>query len=584
MAIPQALIQRVSLHATADDANDALRVLHAAEAVLRRAVEASAAALGGEVLVFRRVNLDIAVDLDGEHPIEEAQLESALRGAVVRPIARARAAPASGPVITEEYAWFPDEAAALAELLAAHAGGRASQWPFDLMTLWGDTPADLLRGCLERDRSLLADVLAVAVRQMGGQSLLALVTEELAEAVVAAFGASAQDGAIAGAALPEEVRRAISAEAAELHGHTRAKRDLGALARLFALWPPARVRRVPVAELRLLASEEPAADERSLSRVLEELLDAAAARALVDRLTAEAIAALVAVLRGGRDPRSLAAVWAQLEASGIDVAALREAVEGISLRRIPSAAGGLIAWAALFDAEGLWSAIDDAYPASRTQRAVRWAVGCALEDARIGGIDPTLALWCGEDPGAPIDAWSALQEADAEPLHACAIRFAARRRVLSGALEIARFGDFVTLTGDTVFCLDAVLGEDVHRAVPELVRRLMRRSGSPPPAICVADRMSLPALDALADVDVPTLTEAWRAAVRAFASAARAAVAERWRVALADLRRWPAVVELGRDHEATVEILASDAKRVAGAGWLRDGVAMGAKRICVRLK
>src|SRR5262249_38634156 len=148
MPIPDALIRRVTLHAVASDAGDALRVLHVAERVVHRAVESAARLVGDEVLVIDRVDLDFAVDLDGRIALPPALLERALRSAVARAIQRARAAPSSEPVITERAAWFPNEAAAIGELIAAHAEGRASAWPFRALTLWGATPTEILRACL----------------------------------------------------------------------------------------------------------------------------------------------------------------------------------------------------------------------------------------------------------------------------------------------------------------------------------------------------------------------------------------------------------------------------------------------------
>jgi hypothetical protein len=247
-----------------------------------------------------------------------------------------------------------------------------------------------------------------------------------------------------------------------------------------------------------------------------------------------------------------------------------------------STAGGLVAWATLFEAEGLSAEIDEAYPQPRARRAVRWAVGSALEDARVGGVDPILLLWSGEDMEALIDPGLGLAIADPEPLHARAVRIAARRGLLSAPLEAARFGDFVTLTGAAGFCVDAVLGDDVNRAIPELVRRFASRVGAPPAGARVAQRMSGEAVDALVEVDVPPLPEPWRIAVRAFASLARSALLERWRAPVRDLRRWPAIVEIGR--AVAVELLRSDVSRVGAGTWLRGDVKMAGLRTIVREK
>src|SRR5580692_11147175 len=130
---PTARVRRATLHALAPDAADALLVLHAAERVLHRALEVAAASAGEEVVVLRRVDLRFSVGLYGTSLHVDAPMERALHGAIQSRIARARAR-ASGPVVTPETAWFPSEASAIAELLAAHVEGRASAWPYGSLT------------------------------------------------------------------------------------------------------------------------------------------------------------------------------------------------------------------------------------------------------------------------------------------------------------------------------------------------------------------------------------------------------------------------------------------------------------------
>jgi hypothetical protein len=584
MPIPDALIHRVTLHATAADAGDALRVLRTAEAVIHRAVEGAAAAVGGEVLVLRRVELDFAVDLDGRQVLAAGLMEQALRGALRRAIQRARSeASASGPVVSEQVAWFPSEAAAIAELLAAHAQGRASAWPYASLTLWGATPAELIRACLERGRVLLGDVLAAAIQRLDAATLLGLAGEDLAAAVVATC-TTGGERTLSASALPADLRAAVAAEVGRLSSASAAQRDLVALARLFALWPPARDARIPLVDLRLIAGAEPRSREATPAEVLAELLQGTAAASVLGLLPADVVAALIALLRGPREGReaALASLWGRLEQAGVATVELRRAVEGAQAKRLVSAAGGLVAWAALFAAEGLSAEIDAAYPEPRAQRAVRWAIGCALEDARIGGVDPALLLWAGEDPDALIDPGLSLFMADPEPLHRSALRLAGARGLGSTPLSAARFGDTVTLTGEAGFCVDAVPGDDVDRVIPELVRRFARRTGGPPAGISVAPRMSGEAVDALVDVDVPPLPEPFRVAVRAFASAARSALLARWRAPVRALRRWPAIVEVGPG--VVVELLRSDVSHVGGGGWLREAVQMGARSVIVRTK
>jgi hypothetical protein len=127
-----------------------------------------------------------------------------------------------------------------------------------------------------------------------------------------------------------------------------------------------------------------------------------------------------------------------------------------------------------------------------------------------------------------------------------------------------------------------VPGDDVNRAIPELVRRFVGRVGAPPAGARVAQRMSGEAVDALVEVDVPPLPEPWRVAVRAFASVARSALLERWRAPVRDLRRWPAILEMGR--AVAVELLRSDVARVGAGGWQRGDVRIGGRTVIVREK
>jgi hypothetical protein len=592
MPTPEALIRRLTFHATAAEAGEALRVLHVAEAAIHRAVEAAAASIGGEVLVLRRVDLAFAVDLDGDLAFPVAQMEAALGASLVHVLHRARPMAAAGPAVTEEAAWFPTEAAAIGDLLAAHATGRAHAWPYDSLTLWGATPGDVLRTCLGRGPVLLGDVLAATVRRIDAGALPALVGDDLAAAIVAAYtegsGSAGEGGGrrtVAASALPADLRAAIGAEIARLPSVSPAQRDLVTLALLFAHWPPARDARIPLVDVRLLASPPPGAGaEATPAEVLADLLRGTGAADLVGRLPPDAVAALVAALRGARAGRdaALASLRERLSDAGIPTDELRRAVEGAQAKRLLSAAGGLVAWAVLFAAEGLSAEIDAAYPEPRAQRAVRWAVACALEDARIGGVDPALLLWAGEDLDALVDPGLGLAEADPEVLHRRALRLAANRGLLSAPLEVAQLGDGVTLTGDAGFCVDAVLGDDVNRAIPELVRRFVGRVGGPPAGVRVSERMRGDAVDALVEVDVPKLPEAWRVAVRAFASVARSALLTRWRAVVPDLRRWPAIVEIG--HEVVVELQRADVSRIHAGAWLREHAPIGARHVRIRAK
>jgi hypothetical protein len=575
MLPPTAHVRRATLHAVALDAGDSLLVLHAAESVLHRALEGAASALGEEVLVLRRVDLRFRVEL-GSGPIE-SQLGVHMREAIRRRILDARPS-STQPIITEHAAWFPSEASAVAELLAAQSEGRAAAWPYRSLTSWGVTPSDVLRNCLARGRGLLGDVLAAAARLIHAERFWPNVSEDLARAIVAAWTEGAGGPWLAASALPDDVRAVLAAKVAAAADAPPAGRELVTLANLFALWPPARDLQIPSLELQRLAGRP---DDRTAALALEGVLRAMGKEALLGRIPADAISTVLELLRR---PRELGATedatWRGLLERGVPIEELRHATGTASAGRLVSVAGGLAAWAALFQAEGLFEEIADAYPDVRTRRAVLWAVGRALDDARIGAADAMLLLWAGEDPTSTIEPGPALAGADPEPLHRCAMRVAAARGKLESPLEAAPLADFVTLTSASGICVDAILAADVHDAIPHLVRRLNGRTGGAAPPIHVVERMRGDASDALLEVDVPSLPEDWRVAVRAFASLGRSVLLERWRAHVHDLRRWPAIIEIGTG--LTIELQRADVSRVYGGTWLRMETRLGSRSAAVR--
>jgi hypothetical protein len=542
MPTPIARVRRATLHAIAPDTPSALSILHIAESALPRALEAAASSVGEEMLVIRRIELAFAVQLEGHSAPSEGQLELSLRRSFTRALLAVRGG-SDEPLVTPQVAWFPNEAVAVAEVVVAQAEGRGSAWPYSSLTQWGATPSDVLRTSLARGRPFLGDALGWIGRRLAADRLSALVPDDLASLIIPAWtdagGTGGGERSIAASALPADLRTAIAAYVARAAGASPVQRDFATLAQLLALWPPARDSQISLDVIRELATAE---------------------RGHLDR----------AVDADERKTR-------------------------VPLQRLVSAAGGLLAWAVLFDREELSASIAAAYPLPRAERAVRWAVGRALEDPGVGNADPLLLLWAGEDPTTFTEPSRALAAADPEPLHRLAIAAAARRGLFAAPLEAAPFGDLVVLTGETGFCVDAIpidrgpsagshetaFPTSPHDAIPEIARKFARRSGAPPAGIRVSTQMRSEHADSLVEVDVPPLPEAWRIAVRAFASLARDVLRQRWRARMSDLRRWPGIVEIG--PRTAVELRRSDVSRTGDGDRLATGVSILGGSLRVRI-
>jgi len=276
-----------------------------------------------------------------------------------------------------------------------------------------------------------------------------------------------------------------------------------------------------------------------------------------------------AALRGDGDAagrlRALAhlfAAWPPARDATVDAGALADlaarAEEMPAPPATPSRAGGLVAWAILFQRSrldtALWSDLGD----ERLVRAGRWAIARALEAADLGDGDPLLRLWAGErTDGPPLARW-VFDGLDPERLHRGALRFANDRGWLAGELVLAPLGDGVVLmAGD--LCVDHLPGS-TEDALPAAVRRFVARLGRAPAGVTVEERLAPELVDAFADVDVMALPDRWRAAVRAAGSMARRVAWAEWRVGLRELRGWLARIRAGTP--ATVELPRARAARL----------------------
>jgi hypothetical protein len=206
---------------------------------------------------------------------------------------------------------------------------------------------------------------------------------------------------------------------------------------------------------------------------------------------------------------------------------------------LASRAGGLIAWALLFQRAEL-DALTSDLADERTRRAGRWAIARALELPQLSERDPLLLLWAGERIDGPGIARWVFRDLDPEPMHAAAVRIAAARGWLNEAIRLAPVGTTtVAMAGG--LCLDFLPGAPVD-VLPSIVRRFRDRAGRSPAEVIVDDRASLAVIDAITEIDVTALPDPWRAATRAAASVARRCARDGWRASVSDLRGWPATV------------------------------------------
>jgi hypothetical protein len=270
------------------------------------------------------------------------------------------------------------------------------------------------------------------------------------------------------------------------------------------------------------------------------------------------------------------ATWPPARALAVREVDLDDLLDGDPIRlaeRRPSSAGGLVAWAYLLESCGFDAEVRHAYPEIRHRRAVRWALGRALEASALSAHDPLLVIWSGEPLGSKLMPDAVLAEADPEPLHRFAIRSALRQS--AAHIRIVPFGaEFVALLpGDIV--ADSVVGcPSGHSAVPEIVGNFIARFGAPPDEVEVVDSPKGSELDAISAVDVPGISDRFRPAVRAAASVARSVLTRTWNLTMHDLHGWQAFVtsngpihvrrrNLRRvfDVERSLEVMLGDVRR-----------------------
>jgi hypothetical protein len=508
VATREVRIKNVVLEVTADHTAGAMDFLRRAEQALPRALDGLADALGDEVLVIRRLRLAFGASIDGSTATLH-QVEAALRQELERRVDEARRGG-----MGSEAAWYASEAAAVAAYLSALAQGRQREWPHRAWARLGATWDAVLESCSTKGTTFTGDVLAEVARLAASKDLFRLVGAGVASKLVELWLTRQEQSGVPSAGLcdwfglPRDVRhevleRALADSTGAWRGSDLAARSLLVLlAALFERWPPARALRFP------------------LEQVQSE--------------------------------------WEQARRA-----------EGPSSRerapKLESSAGGLVFWATLWNASELESELAASYTEERVRRAVRWAIGRALESGSASQRDPLLMLWAGEPPDA-LGAFSqVLIHEDPELLHRLALRRMTRAPDFAAHLKLAPLGDGVVAIGPRGCVVDFVAGATVHGAVPRIVQRFRERAGRDPESLDVADRLESADIDAVTEVDVPSLPEHWRTAARACGSLLRFIAEAAWRTSMRSTRGWAAT--LGGDE---VELRRADVTSIGGGSWLGE--------------
>ncbi len=198
----------------------------------------------------------------------------------------------------------------------------------------------------------------------------------------------------------------------------------------------------------------------------------------------------------------------------------------------------------------------------RALRAVRWAIARAIAHPRVAVDDPGVLLFALEEPAARLSA-DALTPVDPEPLHACALEVGASMH--DGALRVWRSADTAYAMAGEV-CADAIPTGDATELA--LARRYERRTGLPPTSIVLAHPPMEEDVRLVMDVDLPALADAWRPAVRAFASVLRVELASNARVELESLRAMDATLVRRSDRWVVSVSGPAELLRLLPARWL----------------
>jgi hypothetical protein len=235
-------------------------------------------------------------------------------------------------------------------------------------------------------------------------------------------------------------------------------------------------------------------------------------------------------------------------------------------RTLTSAAGSLVFWAVVLEQLGF----DKIYANRRQLNAVYWVLGRALERPALSSQDPLLAIFGGEEPGAPLALETTLRETDSEPLQTIALSLAAQLAA-TAPLKVVPFGSDALLVAEGCVILDSLANTAPHDALPSLVKRLRSRTGQAPASLEVADTLSDDELEMAANSDAPITPPDWRNDLRSVVSILRYYVQNAFNVAPLDLQGWPALI-----HEAaTIELRLRDVGGVGVGDWVVPGLKLG---------
>jgi hypothetical protein len=236
--------RRVVVTARTDDTHDAVRVMRVSEEAVRRALESVANLVGDGLLVVRRIELTLGIDLDRAFPATK-DIERVLKRALERRLEELCREAQTGR-IAEDAAWFDSRAAAAAAYLAADARGAAGTWPYRSLPHAGLSWSEVLKQCAAEGERFLADVLGRTARELTPREFAGRIPWDVAIHVLSLYGGidrpslELQD-------LPADVRRALSdAEALLRETSESPNARLAWLAQLFSVWPPARDYRIDV--------------------------------------------------------------------------------------------------------------------------------------------------------------------------------------------------------------------------------------------------------------------------------------------------------------------------------------------------
>lgn len=572
-------VDAATIHVIADDAAGAVDFLRTAEQALVDALEGLGDELGDEVLVIHELTLREHVRLSGARA-SLGELRRALHEHLAAMLAKVRGQAVAG-VAASGVAWYPSEAAAVGDYLGALVRGGAAGWPHRALAGYGGSAGEVLSACVARGGPLLvADVLAQVSRLGVARAIAAAIEPAAATALAAPWTAPAPAAPTGWQEFPRALRAAVQAALrADLpvadgdgSGEPQApvppgRATLILLAHLFAAWPPSRALVFEPAELASItaaAVRERAGGEIATEPAGAETRERAGARA------AERDAPRERAHADGPTEPAGASTGERAHTPPLPpgVRGLPEPIPGL---RAASRAGGLTFWAVVLAESGCEASLIESYPEERRRRAVRWALGRALETSSLDSRDPLLLVWSGEAPRAAVFPAQTLAGGDPEPLHRLAVRLARRRGYLDMPLRTAPFGGGQVVLGGRGVVVDWLPAPDVHDAVADVARRFAERAGEPPAGIDVGADLSIPDLDAVSEIDAPAVADPWRPALWAAASLVRAAAMERWGLAMRDVRGWSATV----CGDGSIELPRRHVTSVAAGIWAPPSVVLG---------